>query len=150
MLDLGMGPGRSRQAMVRASAVRDLAAALDTQVDATGGAALLRDVELPWSTSWHGMERAGIAVDTEALTALEKDFDAKVHEAQEDAWEAIGRRDINLGSPKQLQVVLFDQLGLPKTKRTKTGYTTDADALADLYAKTEHPSSRRCCGTATR
>lgn len=139
MLDLGMGPGRSRQAMVRASAVRDLAAALDTQVDATGGAALLRDVELPLVDVLARMERAGIAVDTEALTALEKDFDAKVHEAQEDAWEAIGRRDINLGSPKQLQVVLFDQLGLPKTKRTKTGYTTDADALADLYAKTEHP-----------
>src|SRR5207344_2665425 len=42
-------------------------------------------------------------------------------------------------SPKQLQVVLFDTLGMPKTKKTKTGYTTDADALTDLYAKTEHP-----------
>lgn len=46
---------------------------------------------------------------------------------------------MNLGSPKQLQVVLFDELEMPKTKRTKTGYTTDADALADLFAKTGHP-----------
>ena len=48
-------------------------------------------------------------------------------------------KEINLGSPKQLQVVLFDELGMPKTKRTKTGYTTDADALQALYVKTEHP-----------
>jgi DNA polymerase-1 len=48
-------------------------------------------------------------------------------------------KEINLGSPKQLQVVLFDELGMPKTKRTKTGYTTDADALQQLYEKTEHP-----------
>ena len=48
-------------------------------------------------------------------------------------------KEINLGSPKQLQVVLFDELGMPKTKRTKTGYTTDADALQSLYVKTEHP-----------
>ncbi len=48
-------------------------------------------------------------------------------------------KEINLGSPKQLQVVLFDELDMPKTKRTKTGYTTDADALQQLYEKTEHP-----------
>ena len=48
-------------------------------------------------------------------------------------------KEINLGSPKQLQVVLFDELDMPKTKRTKTGYTTDADALQPLYVKTEHP-----------
>jgi DNA polymerase-1 len=48
-------------------------------------------------------------------------------------------KEINLGSPKQLQVVLFDELDMPKTKRTKTGWTTDADALQSLYEKTEHP-----------
>ena len=48
-------------------------------------------------------------------------------------------KQINLGSPKQLQVVLFDELGMPKTRRTRTGYTTDADALQQLYVKTEHP-----------
>ena len=58
--------------------------------------------------------------------------------AAEEAFAVIGK-EINLGSPKQLQVVLFDELGMPKTKRTKTGYTTDADALQALYVKTEHP-----------
>src|SRR5690606_25111786 len=52
---------------------------------------------------------------------------------------AVIGKEINLGSPKQLQVVLFDELGMPKTKRTKTGYTTDAEALQTLYEKTEHP-----------
>ena len=58
-------------------------------------------------------------------------------------------KEINLGSPKQLQVVLFDELGMPKTKRTKTGYTTDADALPDLFAKTEHPFLQHLLRTAT-
>ena len=58
-------------------------------------------------------------------------------------------REFNLGSPKQLQAILFDELGLPKTKRIKTGYTTDADALAGLYEQTGHPLLSRCCGTAT-
>ncbi len=61
-----------------------------------------------------------------------------MRQAAQDAYEVIGK-EINLGSPKQLQVVLFDELGMPKTKRTKTGYTTDADALQGLFEKTEHP-----------
>jgi DNA polymerase-1 len=125
--------------MVRARAVLDLAASLETQLDATGGAALQQEVELPLEYVLAGMERTGIAVDVDQLTELEKDFAAKVRQAQEDAYDAIGGEEINLGSPKQLQVVLFETLGLPKTRRTKTGYTTDADALSDLYVKTEHP-----------
>ena len=62
----------------------------------------------------------------------------EVKRAAEEAYAVIGK-EINLGSPKQLQVVLFDELDMPKTKRTKTGYTTDADALQQLYVKTEHP-----------
>ncbi|OFE17691.1 DNA polymerase I [Humibacillus sp. DSM 29435] len=125
--------------MVRATAVRALAVALDEQVAATGGAELLADVELPLIDVLARMERTGIAVDDEGLDELEKDFAAKVATAQADAYEAIGGEQINLGSPKQLQVVLFETLGMPKTKKTKTGWTTDADALADLYTKTEHP-----------
>ena len=139
MLDFGDGDAEATDAMVTARAVVDLADALDAEVERTGGTALLREVELPLVGVLARMERAGIAVDLDALRDLEADFAAKVREAQEDAWEAIGRRDVNLGSPKQLQEVLFDQLGLPKTKRTKTGYTTDADALTELFAKTEHP-----------
>ncbi|WP_345203648.1 DNA polymerase I [Fodinibacter luteus] len=128
-----------REAMVRARAVLELSQVLATRLEETGGTELLRDLELPLVDILARMERTGIAVDEPALTALEADFGAKMRQAQEDAWEAIGRRDVNLGSPKQLQEVLFDQLGMPKTKRTKTGYTTDADALADLFVKTEHP-----------
>jgi DNA polymerase-1 len=84
------------------------------------------------------MERTGIAVDVEHLESLESEFDTTVSSAAAQAYEVLGKQ-INLGSPKQLQVVLFDELGMPKTRRTKSGYTTDAEALQALYAKTEHP-----------
>jgi DNA polymerase-1 len=133
------GQAEAQTAMVRARAILDLAAVLDTQLEETGGAALLAEIELPLVHVLAAMERVGIAVDVQAMEALESHFADKVREAQGDAYNTIGGEQINLGSPKQLQVVLFDTLGMPKTKKTKTGYTTDADALTDLYAKTEHP-----------
>ncbi|MCB1300830.1 MAG: DNA polymerase I [Tetrasphaera sp.] len=126
-------------AMVRARATLDLADALEQQLEDMGGDRLLRDVELPLVDVLATMERTGIAADLDALTSLERDFAGKMAAAQSDAYAAIGGEQINLGSPKQLQVVLFETLGMPKTKRTKTGWTTDAEALSDLYAKTEHP-----------
>ena len=129
----------ARDAMVRARAVLELSEVLAEKVEETGGADLLRDLELPLVDILAAMERVGIAADEDALTALEADFAGKMRQAQQDAYDAIGREDVNLGSPKQLQQVLFEQLDMPKTKRTKTGYTTDADALADLFVKTEHP-----------
>ncbi|NUR09591.1 MAG: DNA polymerase I, partial [Nocardioidaceae bacterium] len=84
------------------------------------------------------MEQIGVAVDVEMLDALEAEFAGEVKRAAEAAYAAIGK-EINLGSPKQLQVVLFDELKMPKTKRTKTGYTTDADSLVALNAKAPHP-----------
>ena len=126
-------------AMVRAKAVLELSSALAEQLEATGGGALLADMELPLVGVLAGMERVGIAADLDGLTTLESDFAGKMAAAQSDAYAAIDGEQINLGSPKQLQVVLFETLGMPKTKRTKTGWTTDADALNDLYAKTEHP-----------
>jgi DNA polymerase I len=125
-------------AMVHARAVADLAEALDTEVEERGGSHLMAEVELPLVPVLAGMERAGVAVDLDHLQSLEDEFGAQVRQAADDAYAAIGK-EINLGSPKQLQVVLFDELGMPKTKRTKTGYTTDADALQQLYIKTEHP-----------
>ncbi|MDQ1483703.1 MAG: polymerase, partial [Actinomycetota bacterium] len=130
------GEAEANSAMVRARAVLELAESLDSQLEQTGGAALLAQIELPLVNVLASMERVGIAVDEPAMQGLEADFAAQVREAQGDAYNAIGGEQINLGSPKQLQVVLFDKLGMPKTKRTKTGYTTDADALTDLYAKT--------------
>jgi DNA polymerase-1 len=123
---------------VRARAVLDLAAALDVELVKRGGRQLLDEVELPLVDVLARMERAGIAVDLDHLEALESSFGDAVKRAADDAYAAIGH-EVNLGSPKQLQVVLFEELNMPKTKRTKTGYTTDADALAELYAKTNHP-----------
>jgi len=124
--------------MLQARAVLDLADALDQELDERGGNSLLADVELPLVHVLAEMERIGIAVDAEHLESLESHFAEEVRRAAEDAFAVIGK-EINLGSPKQLQVVLFEELDMPKTKRTKTGYTTDADALQQLYVKTEHP-----------
>jgi DNA polymerase-1 len=125
-------------AMLHARAVIDLAAALQTELGERGGTRLLEEIELPLVEVLVGMEQVGIAVDQDLLGGLEAEFGDGVREAANEAYEVIGR-EINLGSPKQLQEVLFDELGMPKTKRTKTGYTTDADALQDLFVKTEHP-----------
>jgi DNA polymerase-1 len=125
-------------AMVRARAVIDLAEHLDGELANRGGAMLLAEVELPLVATLAEMESIGIAADAEYLHHLSSHFGGEVKNAEEAAFAAIGH-EVNLGSPKQLQVVLFDELQLPKTKRIKTGYTTDADALAELYVKTEHP-----------
>jgi DNA polymerase-1 len=140
--DVGAGgPGVGETEMLHARAVLDLAAALDEELEERGGTRLLTEVELPLVDLLASMERTGIAVDVEHLDSLENHFAAEVKQAAEAAFAVIGK-EINLGSPKQLQVVLFDELGMPKTKRTKTGYTTDADALQALYVKTEHPFLR--------
>jgi DNA polymerase-1 len=127
--------------LLRARAVAELADALDQELASTGQAKLLSDLELPLQGVLCHLEAAGISMDSELLASQEAHFAARVKQAAQDAYAVIGK-EINLGSPKQLQVVLFDELDMPKTKRTKTGYTTDADALTDLYAKTEHPFLR--------
>ncbi|MFI2102525.1 DNA polymerase I [Isoptericola sp. NPDC019693] len=137
-LDGGDDDPRARQAAVRAAAVVDLAEALAGQLEDRGAAGLLTDLELPLTVVLGRMEATGIAADVEYLTELERQFASMVADAAADAYDVIGRQ-VNLGSPKQLQEVLFDQLGMPKTKKIKTGYTTDAASLQDLYVKTEHP-----------
>lgn len=131
-------PAAVDAAMIRARAVVDLAAELSGRLVERGGQHLLADVELPLVFTLARMERSGIAVDLPYLEGLWKDFDSAVSRAESDAYDVLGKR-INLGSPKQLQLVLFDELGMPKTRRTRTGYTTDADALESLFVKTEHP-----------
>ena len=84
------------------------------------------------------MEHAGIAVDIEALAELSAQFGATMRAAEARAHELVGR-PFNLGSPKQLQEVLFTERNLPKTKKIKTGFTTDAEALQSLYAQTNDP-----------
>ncbi|OBJ59718.1 DNA polymerase I [Mycobacterium sp. 1423905.2] len=124
--------------ILRARAVIDLADALDAELARIDSTALLGDMELPVLRALADMESHGIAVDLPMLTELQSQFADQIRDAAEAAYAVIGKQ-INLGSPKQLQVVLFDELGMPKTKRTKTGYTTDADALQSLFDKTGHP-----------
>ncbi|HEY3752476.1 MAG TPA: DNA polymerase I [Pseudonocardiaceae bacterium] len=128
----------AKNEILKARAVAELADALDVELERIGGAKLLRDLELPLEHVLADLEAVGIAMDTEQLAALEAHFASRVKQAAQDAYGVIGK-EINLGSPKQLQVVLFDELSMPKTKRTKTGYTTDAEALQTLYDSTEHP-----------
>ncbi|MGH4013097.1 MAG: DNA polymerase I [Pseudonocardiaceae bacterium] len=129
---------RATDEILRARAVAELADALDAELDRIEGRSLLTDLELPLLGVLAELEAAGIAVDGDVLAGLDAGFCAAVKQAEQDCYSVIGR-EINLGSPKQLQVVLFDELGMPKTKRTKTGYTTDADALQTLYESTAHP-----------
>jgi DNA polymerase I len=124
--------------MVNASAVAELADALGTELAEKEQTRLLLELEQPLAFVLADCEAAGIAVDQSHLGMLEAEFGGQVTEAAHLAYEVIGK-EINLGSPKQLQVVLFDELNMPKTKRTKTGYTTDADALQSLFEQTEHP-----------
>ncbi|MET8232547.1 DNA polymerase I [Micromonospora sp. NPDC005298] len=126
--------------MLQARATLDLADAIDAELSRDGeqSARLMAGVELPLMRVLAGMERTGIAADTHYLSELEAHFAAEVKAAAQGAYEAVGR-EFNLGSPKQLQEILFTELGLPKTKKIKTGYTTDADALQWLYAQQPHP-----------
>ncbi|MCR4512311.1 DNA polymerase I [Aeromicrobium sp. 50.2.37] len=122
----------------RARATLDLWAVLREELEQQESLDLLDDLELPLVDVLARAETAGIAVDTDHLDALHAEFTERMVAAADEAYAAIGR-EVNLGSPKQLQEVLFDQLDMPKTKRTKTGYTTDAEALQQLFVKTEHP-----------
>jgi DNA polymerase I len=121
-----------------ASAIADLATALEVRVDAQGSAPLLLDVEMPLIGVLAKMEHAGIAIDVPGLQALSDEFGADMRRAEESAHEIAGR-PFNLGSPKQLQEVLFVDRGLPKTKKIKTGFTTDAESLQWLFETTGDP-----------
>ncbi|MCP2338181.1 DNA polymerase I [Actinomadura rupiterrae] len=135
----GSGEEEAAQELaVRARAVAELADVLDADLDKRGATRLLRDVELPLTRVLADMERAGIAVDADHLASLSASLGGQVKEMEQLAHDAVGH-EFNLGSPKQVQQVLFEELGLPKTKRTKTGYTTDSEALTTLLAKDGHP-----------
>jgi DNA polymerase-1 len=141
----GLGPSEedvAREAahadVLKAVAVNDLSDALETVLGSRGGDRLLGEMELPLSRVLAAMEARGIAVDLDFLHELQREFADGVAGAAAECYAVIGR-EVNLGSPKQLQAVLFDELGLPKTKKIKSGYTTDADALTNLLAQTGHP-----------
>ncbi|TFC49294.1 DNA polymerase I [Cryobacterium sp. TMT2-17-1] len=114
-----------------------VAAAIDALLD-DGSREVLTTIEMPTLLALSDMELAGVAVSHDQLSALSGQLGERAAGLAAGAYAEIGR-EVNLGSPKQLQEVLFDQLGMPKTRANKTGFSTDAGALADLQASNPHP-----------
>lgn len=138
-LDLGLEDDSKEEELgLKANAVLKLESLLRAELVERESLGLIEDLELPLSQILAAMEHDGVAINDQHLRSLEGFFSTEAENAANEAYEAIGRK-VNLGSPKQLQEVLFDQLEMPKTKKIKTGYTTDAAALADLFEKTAHP-----------
>ena len=111
---------------------------LSAELEVRGALKLLNDLEQPVSAVLADMERAGVAIDKKVLARQSDELLQEVGSNTQAAYKLVGH-EFNVASPKQLQVVLFDELKLPKTKRIKTGYTTDAESLQWLYAETKHP-----------
>ena len=135
----GSGERDAAAALVlRAQATLELAAALEEDLDRRESVALLRELELPLVYVLAKMEHTGIAADSEHFAAMSSMLHGEAKAAEQAAY-AVAGHEFNLGSPKQLQELLFTELGLPKTKRIKTGYTTDSEALTSMLAQTGHP-----------
>jgi DNA polymerase-1 len=111
---------------------------LEADLAERGLSELFTTLEIPIADLLAIMENRGVAVDAKELQRLLDLFEREVAEETAKAHASVGH-EFNVASPKQLQVVLFEELGLPKTKKIKTGFTTDADALAWLFEKTAHP-----------
>ncbi|AGP30643.1 DNA polymerase I [Corynebacterium terpenotabidum] len=124
---------------VRAQAVAELVAALTPEIAEIGAMELYLDLEVPLSTVLARMEATGISVDAAALTELADDYEGRIATEVAAARDIAGDPTLNLSSPKQLQKVLFEDLGLPTTKKTKTGYSTAAGELEKLAASHPHP-----------
>lgn len=129
----------SRHLIDRAVAVLELAEELTKQLQEISSYELYADLELPLVSILARMEASGINVDVATLEEQLSAFVAAVAEEEEAARELSGDPELNLSSPKQLQVVLFETLGLPKTKKTKTGYSTAAKEVEALAVKNPHP-----------
>jgi len=123
----------------RAQAVIELIRTLNPELDAAGQSALYFDMEVPLSLILARMEHVGITVDRDLLEELSEDYGAKLAEEVAAAREIADDPKLNLSSPKQLQKVLFEDFDLPKTKKTKTGYSTAAGELEKLAAQSNHP-----------
>ncbi len=111
---------------------------LQSEIDSKGMSSLYVDLEQPTLLLLASMEEVGIGVDGRKLSDLSKHFSEIVAHETQSAYKEAGH-EFNVNSPKQLQAVLFDELKLPKTKKIKTGFTTDAESLEWLESKTSHP-----------
>jgi DNA polymerase-1 len=127
-----------QELLTSARALFSLRLSLTRELTESGLFQLFVNIELPIAELLARMEHVGIAVDRKRLEKLYEFFEGEVARETKAAHECVGH-EFNVGSPKQLQVVLFDELNLPKTKRIKTGYTTDAESLDWLHQQTGHP-----------
>jgi DNA polymerase-1 len=124
--------------LTSAASLFKLRKSLETEMSERGVLKLFTELELPIAQILAVMENRGISVDRQGLEKLATFFEGEVARETKAAHLAAGH-EFNVASPKQLQVVLFDELNLPKTKKIKTGFTTDAEALNWLFEKTKHP-----------
>lgn len=113
-------------------------AALAPRLEDEESLPVYKDIELPVAGVLSRMEVHGIAVAKDVLQSQFDELSAEVDEIARQAYDIIGH-EVNLASPKQLQTVLFEELGMEGTRSVKTGYSTNAEALATLYEQTEHP-----------
>ena len=127
-----------QELLTSARALFTLKDSLTRELNERGLWDLFNDMELPIAALLAKMESLGIAVDKKELDKLAAYFEGEVRRETKAAHDAVGH-EFNVASPKQLQVVLFDELKLPKTKKIKTGYTTDAESLDWLHQKSGHP-----------
>jgi DNA polymerase I len=111
-------------------------------LEAEGQIGVYRDIELPTSKTLAAMEQAGIAVDEQVLKTQLEELTLEVDQIAQQAYKIIGH-EVNLASPKQLQTVLFEELGMQGTRSVKTGYSTNAEALQTLFEQNEHPFLER-------
>jgi DNA polymerase-1 len=133
--------GAEEQTVARRAAGEALTAlltrpALEVELEEAGLADLFREVEMPLLPVLARMELNGVAIDREALAAMAGEFGEQLAGLEDRIYEAVGH-PFNIGSPKQLEQILFHELGLPATKRTRTGYSTDASVLEELRDKHE-------------
>lgn len=138
-LDLETLSSRSGSDTVSASALWYLARGLGSSLEAVGGMRAMREIEMPLVPVLSQMERTGIMIDPDTLSALSTRLHALMSAAEKDIHRLAGE-EFNVASPKQLQAILFDKLKLRVVKRTKTGPSTDADVLAELSSEHELPA----------
>lgn len=130
----GVPEGNSvQEKSITAAALNDI---LSSKISETGSATVLTDIEIPLATVLVAMEREGVKIDIDGIKAFGKEVSAKAEKISREIYEYAGH-EFNIGSPKQLGSVLFEKLALPSAKKTKTGYSTNAEVLESLMDK--HP-----------
>ncbi len=127
---------QARRAAAEALTALLVRPALETELTEGGLMSLFREVEMPLVPVLARMELAGVALDLEALAAMREEFGATLAGLESRIYELVGH-PFNIGSPKQLEQILFTELGLPATKRTRTGFSTDASVLDELREQHE-------------